>query len=536
MNKTQFRIYSIFVWLAILCCIPFIYQIIALLLGTQHDIPIFWQLILATIVQFCSGYFIYREAFHALLGRRGNIDLLISLGTSAAYGLSFAAYIWDLPTKFYFDVSTMTITLTLLGHWLDARGLVMYRNHQSVSERLSSSKIEELSKLLAPILLILSLFTWLASMANHGNVMRASINSLTILIVTCPTALGIALPIITVIANGLGSKFGIFFKNSKILNKASKIDTLLINKTGTLTYGIPSVDGVYPVVSYTQDELLYIAISLEKKSTHSLALALQDECKKRKITGEDPKSLEYFPGKGVAGIVHGTYYHLGSLSFAKEHSILIDPTLFLMESQGEEFLVLWNPQGIVGYISMTDLIRPTCVFAIQRLNKMSIHPVLVTGDRQATANAIATKVGIQDAHGNLSPEDKYAYLMELKASGAIVGMIGNGTNDIKALEEADVGFEMGIDHKSGAKIIDITLQNKDLINVVHAIELSRKSTQKMYLNIFFAFIFNFLSIPFAAMGNLTQVVVAGTMAMSIISILANSLLLKYWKPKEFVHE
>lgn len=614
---------------------PFLIQILAMGLGYSFKIEPIWQCILATLVQFGCGWPLYRSSYDTLKAKRGNKDLLVVLGTTAAYGLSLAVYFWQLPQYLYFESSTIIITLTLLGKWLEAlmqgemsksleqllhsqpksakidRGkqaiaiditaakpgdvFVVYPGDRipvdgivsdgeaSVNEllltgesipvfketgstvfagtisekglihiqatqigcktRLSqlirlveqtqnpnttlSTAVDEMSAIVIPIVLLLSAFTWILWTIAWGSYESGLLNAIAVLVMSCPSAIGLVIPLTFMLAKATGEERGILFKQVSSLEQAKQLSVLFLEKTGTLTEGSPAVSAIYPHAKHPKEEVLQLAASLESFSLHPLAKAINNRAKHEGIVLKHVKDFESLGGKGISGSIDGKRYYLGSISFAEEMGIEVEPALTLLERKGETLVLIWTAKHLVGLISLVDNVRPKSADVIRLLKKRGIHPILLTGDRQGTAESIADLVGIEDVRHGVLPADKVRLIQEAKQAGK-VGIVGREISD--TLGEADVSFALGMDRNATLEAATMTLKRNDLMEVVDALDLSFKAMSKMRQNLFLAFIYNILAIPLAAVGLLNPMVVAGTMAMSLVSVIANTLLLRYWKP------
>jgi len=245
------------------------------------------------------------------------------------------------------------------------------------------------------------------------------------------------------------------------------------------------------------------------------------------------KNFESVPGKGVSANIDGKRYHLGSLRMVAEHDIpishdLVDP----LESAGKTICAIWSDQHVMGYLAIADQLRENSTKAIHQLQQLGIHPIMLTGDHNKTAEAIARQAKIEEFYADVLPEHKAEKVNALKKAGKLVGMVGDGINDAPALAAADVGFAIGAGSDVAIEAADITLIRSDLRSVVQAIRLSKATLRKIRQNLFFAFIYNSLGIPLAAIGLLNPVIAAAAMAMSSVSVISNALLLRRWHPKE----
>jgi Cu+-exporting ATPase len=297
-----------------------------------------------------------------------------------------------------------------------------------------------------------------------------------------------------------------------------------------LTTGFPTLNDLQPAPNCDAKQLLTIAASLAQHSTHPLSLALIEHARTEGITPNAATDFNEFAGNGLSGVISGKTYLLGSPSFITSNgNITFDElALLALQRQGKSVIAVSCNNTLLGLIGFGDTLRPSSKTAVSRLRDMGIRVVMLSGDNAATAFAIAQEAGIEEYLAGVLPQDKAKHIASYKAKGALVGMVGDGINDAPALAAADVSFAM----KSGSDIAieaaDITLMHNDLMSVVSAIDLSRVTLSKIRQNLFFAFAYNVLGIPLAAIGLLNPVIAGGAMAMSSVSVITNALLLKNW--------
>lgn len=603
-------------------------------LGLSWEIPGVMQGLLATIVQFGMGWPFYEGAYHALRARTTNMDTLIVLGTTAAYGFSVVVYFFEIDHYLYFESSALIITLVLLGRWLESRSkgkaseaihqlvrlqpkkaqvevdgafvdvsvdqmkvgdIFMVRPGESVpvdgrviegvssvnesmltGESFPVSKKEgepifaatlnqngllkakatgvgsdtvlsgiirlvqqaqntkapiqrladQVSSYFVPAVLLVSLLTLLA-WSVFGMFTDGLVNAVSVLVIACPCALGLATPTVILVASGLGAERGILFKKAEALETAEKIQTLMIDKTGTLTEGSPTVVDVIEHGNVDAFRVVQVAMSLEVHSLHPLGGAVVRYGEKLGLRPLNLTHLETFPGKGVTAHIEGVEYGVGSLHFAVEKGFSVDNIDVLQEEKkGKTLCAVWSDQKILGFIVIADPLRKQSIQAITELNHMGIETVMITGDHRHTAEAVAHQAGISAYEAQVLPADKAARVKERMRQGRIVGMVGDGINDAPALAAANVGFAVASGSDVAIESADVTLMRNDLMGVVTAIRLSKETFKKIRQNLFFAFIFNILGIPLAAFGFLNPIIAAAAMALSSVSVVTNALLLK----------
>jgi Cu+-exporting ATPase len=379
---------------------------------------------------------------------------------------------------------------------------------------------DKVAAIFVPVVTTIALVTFIAWWMLGGDFTQALVNAVAVLVIACPCALGLATPTAIMVGTGLGAKAGILIRNAQALELAEKIGVLVVDKTGTLTQGKPVVTDIKVGVGGTANDVLQLAASLEQGSTHPLASALVAEAKARGLALETPQDVTVEAGRGIAGTVAGKSVRVGSPDWlgagtdgmaGSQIAVVIDGTL-------------------VGRIAVADPLRETSKAAVARLQALGVEVVMLTGDNAATATEIARQAGVARFEAGVLPADKAAHVAALKATGKIVGMAGDGINDAPALAAADVSFAMGAGADVAMEAADITLMRNDLNGVADAISLSRATLAKIRQNLFWAFVYNVLGIPAAALGFLNPVVAGAAMAMSSVSVVSNSLLLKRWKP------
>jgi Cu+-exporting ATPase len=349
-----------------------------------------------------------------------------------------------------------------------------------------------------------------------------------VLVIACPCALGLATPTAVVVATGRAAHAGILVKDASALERAHQLAVLVVDKTGTLTEGKPAVTDLLPADGIAADELLRIAAALAQHSSHPLSRALLDHA--GQIALPEAANLREHSGLGLSADVEGQTCSLGSPTFAAQQGVALDDAqLLALQTQGKSVIAVACGGTLLGLIAFADRLRPSSRDAVARLHDMGVRVVMLSGDNQATAAAIAAQVGIAEFRAEVLPQDKAALVESYKQEGRLVGMAGDGINDAPALAAADVGFAM----KSGSDIAleaaDITLMRNDLASVVDAISLSRATLRKIRQNLFFAFGYNVLGIPLAAAGMLNPMIAGAAMALSSVSVVSNALLLKRWR-------
>lgn len=368
-----------------------------------------------------------------------------------------------------------------------------------------------------------------------GNITRALMTFTAVLVIACPCALGLATPTSIMVGTGKGAENGILIKSGEYLEKAHKLTTVVLDKTGTITKGEPALTDLVPAPEFkSQDSFLIgLAAAAEKNSEHPLAQAIVNHAREKGINQEDPREFEAIPGYGVKAVIGDNRVLLGTRKLMQEHEVKITElltTVERLESEGKTAMILSLNESPAAVIGVADTIKDSSKKAIQQLQNMGLEVWMLTGDNQRTASAIARQVGITNVLAEVLPEDKANQVEKLRSQGKVVGMVGDGINDAPALVTADVGFAIGTGTDVAIEAADITLMRGDLSGVVTAIKLSRATIRNIKQNLFWALIYNTVGLPVAAMGFLNPVVAGAAMAFSSVSVVANALRLKKFKP------
>ncbi|HEU0189288.1 MAG TPA: heavy metal translocating P-type ATPase [Gallionella sp.] len=631
-------------FIAVLLTLPLLAEMLLMFAGIHAMLPGWLQWLLATPVQFWSGRRFYTGAWGSLRGGGANMDVLVALGTSAAYLLSCAVllanfYGMGLDQPIYFEASATLITLVLLGKLLEAHargkassalealinlqpkiahverngamqelaveqmkvddvflvrpgesvpvdgivlegsssideamltgesmpqgkrpddkvyaatinrnGLLKCRalavgSHTQLAaiirlvEQAQGSKAaiqklaDQISAVFVPVVLVIALLTFAGWWVAGSGFTVALINAVAVLVIACPCALGLATPTALVVSTGRAAQTGILAKDAAALERAHKLSVLIVDKTGTLTEGKPGVTDLLPASGISPDELLKTAAMLAHGSTHPLSRALLDHAQSLQIKPTRAGGINEVSGHGLHADIGGKHYLLGSPAYAFSKGVAIDEQQILaLQQQGKTVNALACDGALLGYIAFADQLRASSSAAVAQLTAMGIRVVMLSGDNQATAQAIASQAGIAEFRAEVLPQDKSTHVQTFKADKLIVGMVGDGINDAPALAAADVSFAMRSGSDIAIEAADITLMRNDLMSVVDAISLSRATLKKIRQNLFFAFAYNVLGIPLAMLGMLNPVIAGAAMAMSSVSVVSNALLLKRWQP------
>ncbi len=393
---------------------------------------------------------------------------------------------------------------------------------------------DTISGVFVPIVVAISAITFVAWWAWYADFTTALINAVAVLVIACPCALGLATPTAIIVGSGRGASAGVLIKNAAALERAGKLDILVVDKTGTLTEGRPAVTDVIALGEHSESEIVRLAATLEQGSEHPLGIAIREHAARLGLAPLVMSGFNATPGQGVRAMVDNAEWWLGSPSFAAARNAPAGTAqLNALLTQGKTVVVLGAAERPLGLIAIADRLRATSPRAIAGLTALGIEVIMLTGDNAATAQAIAHAAGIEHYTAEVLPQHKAQQVEALKARGRVVGMVGDGINDAPALAAADVSFAIGAGSDVAIHAADVTLMRNDLISVVDAITLSRATLGKIRQNLFFAFVYNVLGIPLAAIGMLNPVIAGAAMALSSASVVSNSLLLKRWKPYSF---
>ncbi|MFG6448790.1 heavy metal translocating P-type ATPase [Roseateles sp. BYS180W] len=632
--------------LAAALTLPLALPMLALLWGQHWMLNGWWQLALATPVQFVLGARFYRAGWAALKDRSGNMDLLVALGTSAAYGLSVFELLRQGPHSMalYFESSAVVITLVLLGKWLEARAkrqtlgaidalkalrpstarvrrgeqelelpiealqlgdelivrpgeriaadAVVLQGCSQVDESMISGEslpvtrgvgepvvggavngeavlhlrvtalgaestlarivrlvesaqaakppiqrvVDRVSAVFVPVVLALALATLLGWGWFDGNWERALIHAVAVLVIACPCALGLATPAAIMVGTGVAAQRGVLIKDASALELARRVQCVAFDKTGTLTEGRPRLAALVAAHNVTPDMALALAAALQAGSDHPLARTVREHAKTHAIALPTPTltALSTEAGRGVRA-QHGTaQVVLGSTRWMQELGVPMQALHAQAEDQRTQgHAVSWlarlspgEPPQLLALLAFGDTLRPQAAQAIAALHALGVRTVMLSGDHAQAASAVARQLGLDDFRAELLPQDKARIVTELRAQGTVVAMVGDGINDAPALAAADVGMAMGGGTDVAMQSAGITLMRSDPRLVATAIALSRATVRKIHQNLFWAFVYNLLGLPAAALGLLSPVIAGAAMAASSVSVLSNALLLK----------
>jgi Cu+-exporting ATPase len=630
--------------LAIGLSLPLTAPMFASLFGAHWMLPGWLQLALATPVQFWLGARFYRAGWKALRAGSGNMDLLVAVGTSAAYGLSLYLLLTHAGAMhLYFEASAVVISLVLLGKWLEARAkrqtteairalqalrpttarvrldgvdrdtpidairvgdFVVIRpgervpvdgevteGESQVDESLLTGEslpvdkqpgdtvtggainaqgvlvarttavgtettlariirlvenaqaakapiqrlVDKVSAVFVPVVMGIALLTFVAWWALGGNAEQAILNAVAVLVIACPCALGLATPTAIMAGTGVAARHGILIKDAEALELAHKIGTVVFDKTGTLTDGTPHVVACVAADDSDMNEVLAIAAGLQAGSEHPLARAVLAESAARSVAPQSARAQQALPGRGIAGEVAGASWWLGNRRLMAENGVdtsALDDDAAKLEVVGRSvsWLARASDRHALGLLAFGDAVKPSAVAGVARLKALGIATVMLTGDNHGAAQSVARELGLDSVLAEVLPADKAAHVSQLKTAGQTVAMVGDGINDAPALAAADVGIAMSSGSDVAMHTAGITLMRGDPALVADAIDISKRTYAKIRQNLFWAFAYNVVGIPLAALGFLNPVIAGAAMAFSSVSVVTNALTLKRWKP------
>lgn len=596
-------------------------------------LPLWVQIALATIVQIGGGYPFYYGTWHGLKQFSANMDTLVALGTTAAYGYSLYSALSSGPHHLYFETSAFLISFILLGKLLEMRAkrkagvgmqslmrlqprtarvfiqgeikevpisevaretIFLVRSGERVPfdgtimegqshldeamltgeslpvekkegdrifagtlnqegllkvrathvgaetalghiirmvEQAQSSKApiqrvaDRVTAVFVPVVILLAMLTFLAWWGIGFDPVEGLIDAIAVLVIACPCALGLATPTVIMVACDKAAKAGILIKDAEVLEIAQNIQTLFLDKTGTVTEGALNVIQSITSKHDREEDILNFALGLAVFSDHPDAKAITAHLKHLNVVPKEMAQFTSFPGKGLSGKYHSNTYYLGSVPFLQ--TMKIDTSEFDLHWKTEvnRIVALGNETYCLGYFLLADRIKPEAKEAIEQFHHLGMKVVLLTGDRTAIASRVAKEIGADAFEAEILPEHKAEYIELLRKKGEVTAMVGDGINDAPALAKADVGIAIGAGADVALETASVILVSSELIGVAETVILARKTFRKIRQNLYFAFGYNCLCIPIAAVGLLNPVIAGMAMALSSVSVVSNSLLL-----------
>lgn len=635
-------------WLlfSFLFTLPLVIPMFLELFGIKIMLPAVIQFVLATPVQFVIGAKFYSSAWRAIKTKSGNMDLLVCIGTTAAYFLSLfflaknSDHVGHDSDHLYFESSAVIISLVLMGKYLEARAkqqttsalhaLRSLRAHVAkvkrngtivdipvkelklgdqiiilpgekvpadgmiiegeshLDEALISGEsvpvlkrvgdhiiggsinfdgvllveatalgvestlskiirlvenaqaekapiqrlVDRVSAIFVPIILGLALLTFLGWGVFTQNWENAIVHAVTVLVIACPCALGLATPTSIMVGTGQSAKAGILIKDAEALETMHSVTLMAFDKTGTLTIGKPFVSR-FEAHNFEESKLLKIVSSLQSGSTHPLASAVIAYANDKQVRLEQAKQIQNHAGRGISGVVDSKRYFIGSKLMMEELGYLFNWINFgdsNLAGQTISFIAEEGKKDVIGFLSFRDKIKPGAAEAIARIKKLGIKTLMISGDNFSAANLVAQELGIDDVRAEVLPQNK-SQIIESFKKDYIVAMVGDGINDAPALAAAHVGIAMSTGAEVAIHTAGITLLRGDPLLIPDAVSISQKTYSKIKQNLFWAFFYNMIGVPLAALGMLTPILAGAAMAFSSVSVVCNSLLLKRWMPR-----
>ena len=394
--------------------------------------------------------------------------------------------------------------------------------------------VDRVSAVFVPVVIVIAAITFVATWLIAADVARALVHAVAVLVIACPCALGLATPTALVVGTGRGAQLGILIRNAVALEHAGKLSTLVVDKTGTLTEGRPRVSEVFAFAGETTAPVVMAtALALEQGVNHPLAKAIVEHATESGVAPVAIESLQVVPGKGARArrVSDGAVLLVGSRAFLAEQKVADSGDVAqVLRDAGHTLVGVAANARLLGWIGLVDRIRPSAGDAVRRLRSMGVNVVMITGDHEGAASAVAREIGVADYRAGVSPAGKAQAIRELGQGGRVVGMVGDGVNDAPALAAADVSFAIGAGSAVAIQAADVTLIRDDLSAIADAVALSRATLATIRRNLVFAFGYNVLGIPLAAIGALSPVVAGAAMALSSVSVVLSALALKRWRP------
>jgi P-type Cu+ transporter len=627
--------------------LPLVAGMIGDLMGLPIMPPGWLQLALATPVQFWLGWRFYVAAFKAVRAGAGNMDLLVAIGTSAAWGLStyllLTAHPGHMP-HLYYEASAILITFILLGKWLESRAkgqtaaairalmdlrpdharvrrddverevpvekvrvgdIVVVRpgeripvdgrvvegagsvdesmltgeslpvekseggrvtggsinvdglltvetlavGHETMLARIvrmvegaQASKapiqrvVDKVSAVFVPVVLVIAAITFIGWWAVGGDLEASILTAVSVLVIACPCALGLATPTAIMVGTGQAARYGILIRDAEALERAHAVTVVAFDKTGTLTEGKPRVTDLIAAPGLTEGDVLRLSASLQQGSEHPLARAIRTHAAARGLQATGLDGFRALAGRGVSGTVDGRSLLFGARRLLSENGLsdgALEAKAVELEAQGRtvSWLAELEPDArVLGLAAFGDTVKQSAREAVAALHARGIEAVMVTGDSAGAARAVAKELGIDRVFAEILPGDKADVVACLKAEGKFVAMVGDGINDAPALASADVGIAMATGTDVAMHTAGVTLMRGDPILVSGALDVSRRTYAKIRQGLFWAFAYNTIGIPLAALGYLSPVLAGAAMALSSVSVVVNALTLRGWQP------
>jgi Cu+-exporting ATPase len=428
----------------------------------------------------------------------------------------------------------MKITATAVGEDSTLAKIIRLVENAQSGKAPIQRLVDRISEVFVPVVVTIAFGTFLGWYFLHGDIETAIISAVSVLVIACPCALGLATPTAIMTGTGAAAHAGILIKDVQALEQAHAINAVIFDKTGTLTTGRPTVVAIHSCDEDAQTMLMAVA-SLQQGSEHPLAKAVLKRATEETVALKPVEDFKSYTGLGVAGIVDGSTVKSGNEQFMHANGIATETESDMAatwESEGKTVIWIARDNVLLGIMAIADPLRPEAIPAVAELKRMGIHTLLLSGDAVLAVKEIGRQVGVDKARGAVKPADKSSEVESLRAKGYRVGMIGDGINDAPALAAADIGIAMGSGTDVAMETAGITLMRSSPALVPDAISVSRATWRKIKQNLFWAFAYNVVGIPFAAAGYLSPTIAGAAMAFSSVSVVTNSLLLRRWNPKQ----
>ena len=394
--------------------------------------------------------------------------------------------------------------------------------------------VDRVAAVFVPVVIIIALLTWGIGSLLIGP-QAALLNAIAVLVIACPCALGLATPTAIMVGTGVAARHGILIRDAEALERARQVTAVVFDKTGTLTRGKPSLTHIEAVDGASADQVLRAALAIQQQAEHPLARAVCDYATEHGVSTEAAQDLQVLAGRGARGEVNGLTTWLGNARLMEEQGLDLSAYMDKAQAlQADGASLSWLAQGdrVLGMLTFADSLKDNAAETVARLQRQGIETLLISGDSQNAAEHIGRQLGIDQTRGNVLPADKVGEIERLQQQGRIVAMIGDGINDAPALTRADVGMAMSTGTDVAMHSAGITLMRGDPALVPMALALSRRTGAKIRQNLFWAFVYNCLGIPLAAVGLLNPMIAGAMMAVSSVCVVSNALLLKRWKPED----
>ncbi len=422
---------------------------------------------------------------------------------------------------------SITFRATAVGKHTVIAQIVKYIEEAQGSKAPIQKLADKIASVFVPIVISIAIITFLVWFLVVGVPFNsAMLNFIAVMVIACPCALGLATPTAIMVGTGLGASNGILIRNAESLESAFKINTVVLDKTGTITTGKPKVVDLQICNGFSKPEVIRLAVALENRSEHPLGNAVLDYAKELSVTPANMSEFKSIPGLGLTGIIDKKKIIIGNSRIMTQFGVHNNPEKLIDRSIPGTVVYVSVENVIAGIFYISDTISPGSKEAVNNLKEMKLKVFMVTGDNKETANAIAKQVGIENIMAEVLPNHKAGIIKELQVKGNKVAMVGDGINDSPALAQADLGIAIGTGTDIAIETADITLIKNNLLGITQAITLSRKTLRTIKQNLFWAFIYNIIGIPIAALGLLNPMFAAAAMALSSVSVVSNSLRLK----------